>query len=562
MISQPSIEAKTNSTTRGGLLLLLQGLLTLAVALLFLTSPRAGDFWWSDAPRHALDGAFYLDLIRQHPFTPADVRVFAAEYYLQYPALTILFYPPGFAVVEAIFFAIFGVSHEVAQLTVAAFYLAAALGVFHLVRRWRPDPVAFAVSLVFIALPEIALWGRQVMLEIPAMAFVLWSAHFFVKYGETQQSRYLTCAMFLFAGGIYTKQPVAFLLPLFVWVLWRYNGGLALFKRRALWINCAAVSVLMLPLAAVTLKYGAVNGSSVVGGKWATKSIYTLDGWLFYFEMMPRQLNWIVFLLAIGGLVALAIAWKRGQKGAFGEAEKFFLIWFATGYLFFTAIALKEPRLTTPILLPLAFFAVDLLRRLPAPAAMPATVVLGAGTLAFTLVAKPVPYVNGYRHAAEYVSSHAPGRSSVLFSGYRDGSFVFNMREFQNSKDLAVVRADKILLRVLQRKELGVWDLNRSEEEILRVMEQCGVSYIVNEPTFWLDQPSLRRFQDLLKRSQFEKVAEFKVDGDIGEYDRVLEVYRNKAPLQTKRSPVRIELPLAGITVEGEVNGGHRRLSH
>ena len=37
-------------------------LLTIAVFLLFKTSPRAGDFWWSDAPRHAMDGVFYYDM--------------------------------------------------------------------------------------------------------------------------------------------------------------------------------------------------------------------------------------------------------------------------------------------------------------------------------------------------------------------------------------------------------------------------------------------------------------------------------------------------------------------
>ena len=45
------------------------GLLTVAVVLLFYTSPRAGDFWWSDAPRHAMDGVFYRDLARNMPIT-------------------------------------------------------------------------------------------------------------------------------------------------------------------------------------------------------------------------------------------------------------------------------------------------------------------------------------------------------------------------------------------------------------------------------------------------------------------------------------------------------------
>src|SRR6266852_9337259 len=99
-------------------------LLFLAVLILFQTSPTNGDFWWSDAPRHALDGAFYRDLLHDLPLD--RIKEYAIDYYLQYPALTILFYPPLFPLVEALFFALFGVSHTTAQMAVAAFYLASA----------------------------------------------------------------------------------------------------------------------------------------------------------------------------------------------------------------------------------------------------------------------------------------------------------------------------------------------------------------------------------------------------------------------------------------------------
>ena len=65
------------------------GLLTVAVFLLFYTSPRAGDFWWSDAPRHAMDGVFYRDLARNLPIS--HIKQWATDYYLQYPAVTVVF---------------------------------------------------------------------------------------------------------------------------------------------------------------------------------------------------------------------------------------------------------------------------------------------------------------------------------------------------------------------------------------------------------------------------------------------------------------------------------------
>src|SRR5271157_5060438 len=156
---QQSSDGGWTESTRWDVICLL--LLTIAVFLLFETSPRAGDFWWSDAPRHAMDGVFYHDLIRALPIT--NLKQWATDYYLQYPAVTVLFYPPLFALVEAVFFSLFGVSHAVAQLTVSAFFLATAYGAYFLTRRWVGRVAAFSTTLLFVGTPCMALWGRQVV---------------------------------------------------------------------------------------------------------------------------------------------------------------------------------------------------------------------------------------------------------------------------------------------------------------------------------------------------------------------------------------------------------------
>src|SRR6185437_4221301 len=93
-----------------------------------ITAPKSDDFFWSDAPRHALNGAFVLDLLRDHPLQ--NLSVWAMAYCARYPALTILFYPPFFYGVEAAFFAVFGVSHASAQLAVWFFAFLLGLGAF------------------------------------------------------------------------------------------------------------------------------------------------------------------------------------------------------------------------------------------------------------------------------------------------------------------------------------------------------------------------------------------------------------------------------------------------
>ena len=151
-------------------------ILACACAILLLTAPTNGDFWWFEAPGHAMNGVFIRDFVAAMPWR--DPVGFAIDYYMRYPAVTILFYPPLFPIVEAFFFALFGVSHFVAQLTVTVFLFAFALGTRQLARLWMPDAAAVGVALTALGLPLVTFWGRQVMLEMPAYAFLIWSMYY------------------------------------------------------------------------------------------------------------------------------------------------------------------------------------------------------------------------------------------------------------------------------------------------------------------------------------------------------------------------------------------------
>lgn len=91
---------------------------------------------------------FLLDLLRELPL--ADPAGFAKNWYAHYPALSILFYPPLFALSEVPVYALFGVSHGSAQLTVALYMAALALGIFALARRFLSPAQAFAATLLFL----------------------------------------------------------------------------------------------------------------------------------------------------------------------------------------------------------------------------------------------------------------------------------------------------------------------------------------------------------------------------------------------------------------------------
>ncbi len=524
-------------------------LLTVAVVLLFETSPRAGDFWWSDAPRHAMDGVFYYDLARNLPLT--HLKQWAMDYYIQYPAITVLFYPPLFAIVEAAFFALFGLSHSVAQLTVSAFFLATAYGAYFLTRRWLGRTAAFSTALLFVGTPAMALWGRQVMLEVPAFSFLIWGSYFFFLYISTSRARDLYLAAGLILAAIYTKQSTIFVAPVYLLTLY-FAYQKAIFRRREFWWSTVLFAVGLIPLGVVTWLWGRLNVQQSAGGAWVENSRSTLAGWLYVARHWPHQVGWPVLVLAAVYCVGAALhkKWRLEMPALF-----FFGVWVLAGYVFFTLIALKLDRYTIFLIFPLALFGVlAIIRGLPGRIAPYAALALSVGMFSHTLISDHVPYVAGYRAAAQYVCSIAPPDSVILFSGLRDGSFIFNVRTMPECKNLTVIRADKLLLVVMEDRRLfGVKELGVSEGQFEDMLRRYGIRYVVLEPNFWDDLPSMQMLVRVLHHDEFKLLATVPVTGNPEADESRLEIYQNLSPVSQTKDLIRFELPAFGVTVQGKV---------
>lgn len=529
--------------TSGKTKLLAVTVLLLAMAVLFWQSPRGGAFWWSDAARHALNSAFVTDLLRDLPW--GDPVGYAYRYYAQYPALTILFYPPLLYALTAPFYLLLGVSHEVALLVVFLHYFAFGLGCWRLARFWLAPAAALAFALLMVLMPEIALWGRQVMTEVPAFAYLVWSVVAFEQYRRSARPGPLYLAAALLVLGMYTKITVGFVGLVYLILL--LQGQRALFWRSRHPYAIAALSLLaLLPLLFMTLKFGQANVQSVTGVADAVASRSSIDGWLWYLKVLPSQMGWPLFLVAIAGLLWAAVRLPRPRPSWVG----LWLAWFAVGYLFFSSIDLKEARHSVYLLLPLAFVATwavqDALPRRPAWAAL-ASLVLA--TAYVTLAQRPVPYVDGYARTVDLVARIAPKGSTVLFSGYRDGSFIFNLRAREDRRDLRVLRADKILLRLAVRRELGVEEKALSVAQIGELLNEQGVHYVVMQPGFWTDLEAMRRLEALMASPAFEVVARIPTPANHRAHETELVVLRNLGPVNPDPRPMEIELKMIGRTI-------------
>jgi len=507
-----------------------------AAFVMLATAPHAGNFWWSDAPRHALNGVFLMDMIRDFPLV--DPVGYAKNYYAQYPALSILFYPPFFPLAAAPIYAVFGVSHLSAQLAVSLFWIILVLGAFRLAQRFLPAAHAFAAVLLFMSLHEVSFWGRQVMLEIPVYASMVWATVMFLRYLDTQRPRYLYGTALFMVCALYTKQTAIFLV-LAMGLLMLINLDRGALRNKHLWIGCTLAVLMLLPLAAMTAKFGQVNVSATAGETGNELTRMSIAAWVYYARQLPGQIGWPSLVLALSYFVA---RWIR-PNWRLSSAERLLILWFVAGYIFFSLVALKEPRHSLLILLPLPMLAVAALyRMLPMVPAIIASIGLAIGSFAYTMFADEVPFINGYSEAASYIAEHAPKDSLVMFSGYRDGSFIFNMRTHEERRDIGVLRSDKLLLKVKIKRELGVEQRQVELDEVAKMLNQYGVSYVVNQPNFWDDLEVMRMFQELLHTSQFIKVGEVRITGNVPHTDKTLEIYQNLQYTPSSKERPRLEL--------------------
>ena len=518
-------------------------LFLLGAVLLFLTAPHHGEFWWSDAPRHALNGVFLKDMIAAMPAHPA---AWAMQYYVQYPALTILFYPPLFYLLSVPFYALFGVSHATALVVVLVHYFALALGLYLLARCWVSPIAAIAVGLAVMAAPGIALWGRQIMLEVPSAAFAVWAALLLRHYMTERRPLALYLSAFLLLCATYTKITTVFLFPVFGVALLTVRGA-ALFRDRHAWIVAALTAVGLVPIIYLTVAFGSANMQSVTGIPDAAVSRTSIAGWIWYARQMPWQLGWPLLILAILGVPLAVRRLSRADAVLLGG-------WFVVGYLFLSSIDLKEARhalVILPVVLLATGLAIDV--ALSRRVAGPALLLLVIGTGVYTWREAPTPSVDGYREAAEWIAREAAPNAVVVFSGKRDGSFIFNLRAIPARHDIGVLRADKLLLDVAIRRELGVRERSLSEQQIGDLLDHDGASYVVAQDDYWTDLPVMARFQAVLQSPHFQEVARIPVVANVPTEDRTIVIYRNMGKVAPGPHMVDLHLPIIGRQVEGEI---------
>ncbi len=206
------------------------------------------------------------------------------------------------------------------------------------------------MALILAGAPEIAYWGRQVMLEIPAFALIVWSAIFVVRYLHEKRIAWLYLGIALAVLAMYVKLTSGFFLIVCAAALFETRGK-ALLRDRHSYIIALLAVIAIIPLLILTLKFGQTNIQSVRGSADGNVIRTSISEWIWYHGNCRTQMSWPCLAAAVAGL-GLIMA-RRNSVSQY----TILLLWFAVGYLFFSAISLKDTRFDVAVLFPVAMFA-------------------------------------------------------------------------------------------------------------------------------------------------------------------------------------------------------------
>lgn len=519
--------------------------LTLVVTVtlvLHMQGVSRGDFWTSDDARHALDGVFILDFFRDLPWShPIDYLI---QYYAKYPALGIGNYPPFYACIEAMVFAVAGISFTSAKATVVLFSVLASWAWFRLIRDAYDDGVALWSTLLLVTSPFIVSHAKSVMLEMPTLAMVIMSvALVYDLVAQKAHSRLIPLGVCTLLA-ILTKQTAIFLLPIILLYL-GISRRYVLMLTKSHGLVAGVFLLLLLPLVGLTISFGDMHIRQIFGtaefltrhSVWYHLSFYLVD-WL--------KNSWYTTLASLLFLFHLSITRKTISK-----QNQLFIIWIVVFYLVFSAVNVKTSRYSYFAIPPLTLFAVlgvrELLGCCQLARFMPVVLLLPVCVQTSQSYRLTHHENSSYREAAEFIM--AGPADAVLFhgDGVGTGSFVFHIRALDVERKMVVYRADKVLASAAMDSRSQLEEYVHTVDAVAQLCDSLGIQYFVVARDHF-DVNAYKLLHALVASEQFvQEIGFFQGRGKRAQY---LDVYKKKTKPSVTATRVVMKLPIAGVKID------------
>lgn len=500
-----------------------------------------GLWFRGDAARHALNGFFWIDYLRDFTW---QAKSYALSYYARYPAIDPASRPPLFYLLEGAAFALIGPSPYVAKGVVLCFSLVAALYLWAWLRRWVNEEAGWAAAL-FLLLPGISRWSHTVMLNVPALAFSIAALYHTRAWIDTPKAflrdfwpvpALTLCAILTY----YTAGIVVFAIVGSVMVhrgLGRPGGSKKIFL-------LALALIGLLPFAWLIVRWAPMHVSWVVP---KPMNILRLSNWTFYPALVLHLCNLHLLVLALIG----AVSGFRSRRWRLEVIS--FVVWIFSLYIPLSLFEAKDLRyallLSAPLVglgtlavVQISTWLTDHIPQWRLTSKNTASAVFLALVLLQIYLAASyrVTSVSGYKEVAAFLSQVAP-EEPVFYDGFYDGTFVFYTRAGDPELRRRVVLGNKLLYTSSIFPGWKQQTFVQSPEDVIEVLRERGgcrwLAIEMGRDTDSLDP--MRYVRQAVKTPAFELVRSFPITADDTTH---VEVYRFTLPI---REVQEVELPFA-----------------
>ena len=492
---------------------LLSAVLVLLTCALVYRISRAGEFSYTeDEAHHAVTGVYFADFLRDLPLThPVQ---YTYQYYARYPALGLIHWPPFFHFCEGVLFRVAGPSLLLARITVVLFALVGASFWFLLMRELVNARAAVFATLALAFAPAVLVYEQSVMLEVPSLALCIAASYFWLHVLRDGTRRQYTIFAVFFLLAMFTKQQSAYMLPFCLLTILAERKW-SLFTDRFNLVIGAIGAALLGALVVLTVF---VHRASV-----ADHIEIRLADPLYYLRALPGQFGWPMLLMCIAGIV-LSPWWSSKRN------TTFMLLWILATFLAIAFLAAKSERYTiywVPAFLYFASwpFAIKWPDKLWARGAVPtiaALVLLATGWVAWRI---PYPYITGFGNAAAALTHADPQGGVVLYDGYWNGNFVFEMRLRDTQRKFVVLTKGLYAMRITLA--FGAEELAHNEAQIQELLSAYGIRYLVltEQPDY--EFPIQEKLREVVQTPQFRLVQRIPAVSSVYPYVSGIRIYEN-----------------------------------
>lgn len=480
-----------------------------------------------DDMRHLMTGIFYRDLLFDLPVE--SLRDYALQYYIQYPVLGVLHWPPVFHVTEAVFFAAFGFHVEIARTLLLGFVLLGGIYLGKTAGLLGACPFArFCAIVLFCTFPIIYVYGQKIMLEVPSLSLGIVSTFLFVKFLKEPKPSWVYLSSLFAVMSVLTKGGTVFLIPLFA-ALALCHSRTSLLRNVHLWISIIGFFAICLAYNLLVSRYNGVRGVALFG--------YWEPGYLkAYFSFVWANFGWMP---VVGVCVSIIVALVR--RNAF--VGILLLITLSLPLLMVVRVSFPLDRYLINMALAVALGTALLPSLAPKRFGWASRIFLGVCTVGSGVHAihTPVPVHFGYEPVARFLIEN-PSGDSVAIHASHPGNLMLHLRRLDPESDLFVLPSSKYLS--YESPDEVVRMLAHSPDEAYELLDSYGVGYFVFENV----EKNFKRWkvhelvsEVLSDETRFEKVDSFPIV-DTARGASEVSIYRMIGDGRMKRSGFQLKM--------------------